>query len=155
MTDVIQQNATDNRLIPIVYFQIFTLRLVGFRYEEIASRVGYTAQYIRLLFSKGHILNELWLDWVKDAKANCVDEALTIMIGNLPDITRARVQHAKGNDPGAVVSSKIIFEYVLGRPDDARKQRLNNNPQTFADWVIEQSREEQLKNEESSNYDKK
>ena len=119
------------QLVPTKYFDVFTFRLMGLTYEQIAAKTGYSSDWIRHMFSKGGVLQQLWLNWLQSAKAESIDEAITMMFGHLPDVVRARIVHAKGQDKGAVESSKMIFKHTLDKDDDS--DILRSRPSTLSD----------------------
>ena len=47
-------------LVPTKYYDMFTYRLMGLTYEQIAEKTGYSAPWVRALFAKGGVLYELW-----------------------------------------------------------------------------------------------
>lgn len=141
-------------LVPMAYYEMFGLRLIGFTYRQIAEKVDYSESHVKRLFAEGGILHKVWEDWLIKAKKNCVDESIAIMFGHLPDIVRARVIHAKKFDVGAIVSSKMIFEYTLGRPEEFFKRQEGWRIYTVADLIREatlgEKREQELINKAES-----
>ena len=126
------QNDTKS-LVPAAYFQMFSLRLLGLTYSQIAEKTGYSEAHIRRLFAKGGKLYGLWLDFQKDAIENGLEESKDMMFGHLPDVVRSLIMLAKSNKPGAVRAAGIIMDYTLGKPPEFQgvPQRPRNLPWQF------------------------
>lgn len=114
MTAMEKAPNSTKRLVPAVYYDMFTYRLMGLTYGQIAEKTGYSEGWVKHLFAKGGVLYDLWRKWLDTAKKNSIDEAVTMMFGHLPDIIRARIIHAKSMSAGAVESSKLIMGFTLG-----------------------------------------
>jgi len=132
-------------LVPTKYYDMFTYRLMGLTYEQIAEKTGYSPSWVRALFAKGGVLYELWREWLEAAKENSVDEALTMVFGHLPDIMRTRILQAKSLGAGAVESTKLIFGLTLGLdrkkivepvPLDSNDERQQMILQAFSNFKI-------------------
>lgn len=104
-----------NSLVPTKYYDMFTYRLMGLTYEQIAEKTGYTPQWVRELFAKGGRLYSLWQQWLKTAKESSVDDVFTMMFGHLPDITRMRIMEAKSLGANAIASTKIIYKNTIDK----------------------------------------
>ena len=102
------QNDTKS-LVPAAYFKMFSLRLLGLTYSQIAEKTGYSEVHVRRLFAKGGQLQGLWLDFQKDAIENGVEESKDMLFGHLPDVVRSLIMLAKSNRPGAVRAAGIIM----------------------------------------------
>lgn len=139
LQQTIAQNSTKTSLVPVVYFEMFSLRTIGLTYKQIAEKTGYHEDRIRHIFARGGVLYQLWSEWLEIAKKNSLEEAFAIMFGHLPDIVRTRVLHAKRFDMGAVASSKIILDYTLGRPEKRFNINARAQVATFTDWVKQQT----------------
>lgn len=126
-------------LVPVKYYEIFALRIIGLTYKQIANKTNYSEDRIKHLFYSKGVLCELWLSWVETAKKESIDEAIDMMFGHLPDIMRANILHAKSQSVGAVLARKIIFEYTLGKPEDRIKLDAKVGIFTFADWIKQQT----------------
>lgn len=121
------QNDTKS-LVPAAYFKMFSLRLLGLTYSQIAEKTGYSEVHVRRLFAKGGQLQGLWLDFQKDAIENGVEESKDMLFGHLPDVVRSLIMLAKSNKPGAVRAAGIIMDYTLGKPPEYKiPQNLNKN----------------------------
>ena len=88
------QNDTKS-LVPIIYFDMFSFRVLGKTYAEIAVKTGYSESHVRRLFAKDGAMHEIWLHFQQKAKDSGIDEAYTMMFGNLPDIVRNLVKSQK------------------------------------------------------------
>lgn len=95
---------------------MFSLRLLGLTYSQIAEKTGYSEVHVRRLFAKGGVLHGMWQDFQQTATEEAKDDSITMMYGHLPDITRALIMLAKSNRPGAVRAAGIIMDYTLGKP---------------------------------------
>lgn len=135
------QNDTKS-LVPIAYFDIFSLRLLGMTYTEIADKTGYSESHVRRLFAKNGAMHDIWESYRKEAKEGGIDDAITMMFGNLPDITRALIERAKGSGRGAVEAGKIIMHYTLGKPPE----KVNLKAEVHEDIPISKEEEEQILN---------
>lgn len=110
----------------MAYYEMMYLRFMGLNYDQIAQKTGYKPQTVRLYFSKGGLLNELYTEWIKEAKDISKNEALEMAWGHLPDIMRSRIVAAKGYGAPANTAAEIILRYTLGNPD---KPMIQNNIQ--------------------------
>ena len=128
LDDKIQKVAT-KELVPMAYYDMFALRILGATYEEIAKKTGYNASYVRRLFCRGGVLHQLYRDWVDNKKKENIEEMFDVIFGNLPDIIRTRAAHAQSLLPGSVESAKLLLGYVLGDPSAARTNVQINNVQ--------------------------
>jgi len=145
-------------MIPAKYYQIFALKLTGYKYDAIAKMTGYTEDWLRHLFCKGGALYEVWRGWAETAKGEFEEEVMDMAFANLPDIMRRRILHARGmveDDPGAVLSSKIILDYTLGKPEKRMRNKDSNsdiNFTSFADWIkyMTEKKEEEENNNDSA-----
>lgn len=111
------QNDTKS-LVPVVYFDIFSLRLLGMTYAEIAAKTGYSESHIRRLFAKNGAMHEIWQSYRQEAKESGIEDAIMMMFGNLPDVTRTLIDTAKSGRRGANEAAKIIMHYTLGKPTE-------------------------------------
>lgn len=127
MVDGKIQKVTNTDLVPMAYYDMFALRILGATYEQIAEKTGYNPSYVRRLFCSGGTLHELYRNWVENKKKENLVEVYDIIVGNLPDIIRARAIHAKTLAKGAVESSKLLLGYVLGDPSAAQTNIQINN----------------------------
>lgn len=130
-------------LVPTVYYDIFTYKLMGLSYEQISEKTGYTRQWIKELFAKGGRLYELWQQWLKTAKEESVDEAITMMFGQLPDVVRSMIMTAKTpyTATGVMAGTKIM-EYTIGKAQENINIRGAIVHGTFADWMKAQTLKE-------------
>src|SRR3989338_825034 len=135
MADKKALNSTKS-LVPVKYYEIFAYRLIGLTYKQIGSKTNYSEGYIKHLFCSKGVLFEFWLSWLKMAKEESIEEALTMMFGHLPDIVRANIIDAKttGSMIG-IAARKILFEYTLGKPEERLKLDAKLGIYTFADWI--------------------
>jgi len=101
-------------------------------YAQIAEKTGYSEAHVRRLFAKGGTLYNLWLDFQKDAFEEGVEDAITMMFGHLPDITRALIMQAKSMQPGAVRAAEMIFNYTLDKSPEnpALQTEVQGDPLT-------------------------
>jgi hypothetical protein len=127
MVDGKIQKVTNTDLVPMAYYDMFALRILGATYEQIAEKTGYNPSYVRRLFCSGGTLHELYRNWVENKKKENLIEVYDIILGNLPDIIRARAIHAKTLAKGAVESSKLLLGYVLGDPSASQTNVQINN----------------------------
>lgn len=135
------QNDTKS-LVPIAYFDIFSLRLLGMTYAEISAKTGYSESHVRRLFAKNGAMHEIWQSYQQEAKESGIDDAITMMFGNLPDITRALIETAKGNGRGAIEAGKIIMHYTLGKPPE----KVNLQADVQEHHAVSKAEEEQIIN---------
>lgn len=148
----ILQNAT-NKPLPVKYFEVFTLRLLGLNFRQIAEKTGYSHEHIRYLFSKAGVLSQLWVEFLVEAKKSSLDEAIMMMYANLPDIARNLVNIAKGSDMSGVRAAQIVFSYTLGDPRVRAESVYKSEPRTVAEWIKQQTLLEEEKNiDPNSNY---
>jgi hypothetical protein len=127
MVDGKIQKVTNTDLVPMAYYDMFALRILGATYEQIAEKTSYNPSYVRRLFCSGGSLHELYRNWVENKKKENIVEVYDIILGNLPDIIRARAIHAKTLAKGAVESSKLLLGYVLGDPSASQTNVQINN----------------------------
>lgn len=135
MTEEIIPNNTKS-IVPLKYYEMFGLRIMGLTYKQIAEKTDYSEAHIKLLFSNNGVLGKLWADWLEKAKGDNVEESLSMMFGHLPDIVRANIIDAKQmGTPTAIAARKMIFEYTLGKPEEKLKFDGRLGIFTFADWI--------------------
>lgn len=140
------QNDTKS-LVPITYFDIFSLRLLGMTYSEIAAKTNYSESHIRRLFAKGGAMRQLWEKFEQEVKDSRIEESQSMMFGNLPDVMRTLIATAKGKGQGAIEASKVILAYTLGRPPEkVNSETQEQHPQTLADWIKFETKKEQILN---------
>lgn len=128
------QKLTKSGVVPIKYYEMFALRVLGLTYAQIAEKVGFSEGWVRQLFMNSGVLGQLWKSWVEKAKGDSVEEALTMAFGHLPDAMRSNIFDAKQvGTPVAVASRKMLFDYTLGKP--VEKHLVKVNVSTFAEWA--------------------
>jgi hypothetical protein len=135
-------------LLPEKYYEVFALRITGLTYKQIAEKTGYAESTLKQLFSSEGVLKKFYRDWVAKHKADDLEESLDMMFAHLPDIVRARILQAKGNDMGAFLSSKLIFENTLGKPEERMRIEGRIGIYSFADWIKEETLKD--KNEQAT-----
>jgi hypothetical protein len=84
-------------------------------------------------------LHELWQGWLKTAKENAADEAITMMFGNLRGVVGALITTAQGGGLSSVAASRILLNYTLGDPAKRIEQETDKqtyHPTTLAEWVM-------------------
>jgi hypothetical protein len=138
------QNDTKS-LVPIIYFDMFSLRLLGWTYAQIAAKTGYSESHVRRLFAKDGAMHEIWLDFQQKAKESGIDEAYTMMFGNLPDIIRNLIEIAKTPDRSAIEASKMILSYTMGKPPEKVNLQVQQ-PETLADMIKFEMKRDQITN---------
>jgi len=126
MESKITQNNT-KAVVPAIYYDMFALRILGATFEQIADRTNRSPDTVRHLFCAGGSLYQLYRDWVDNKKKENLVEVYDIILGNLPDIVRARAIHAKTLAKGSVESSKLLMGYALGDPSAAQTNIQINN----------------------------
>ncbi len=126
-------------VVPTAYYDMFYLRLLGFTHKQIAEKTEYSESHIRRLFAQNGALNDLWQGWLKTAKENAVDEALTMMFGNLLGVVGALINTAQSGGLSSVAASRILLGYTLGDPAKRTEQQTDKetyHPNTLAEWVM-------------------
>lgn len=134
-----------NNVVPAWYYQAFSLRAMGFSYEQISERMGYKVDTVKHLFCVNGALHDLWIEWIDTSRKMALDESLMIMYAHLPDIIRARAVQAKQNNMIGYLSSQMIMQYTLGKPD----KKTTEGDQaiiTFSEWVKEMTIKRQQAN---------
>lgn len=133
------QKSTNREVVPIAHYEMMYWRFMGLDYKAIAAKTGYAYQTIRLYFSKGGLLNELYTEWLKNAETESKDQVLQMMWGHLPDIVRSRIVAAKGFGAPANTAAEIILRYTLGNPDGPMIQnniQINDNRITGFNYIV-------------------
>lgn len=136
--DKLQEATTENNEEDLKwkYINILTFWVMGFKYEDIAEKTGYSYQYIRRLFAKGGKLRGIADNFREVAHKESVNEAVNVLFGNLPDIARSLAQTAKMPfDMSGVAAGRTILEYTLGKPIDRQKDGGELGLGTTADLV--------------------
>lgn len=126
-------------VVPTAYYDMFYLRLLGFTHKQIAEKTEYSESHIRRLFAENGALHELWQGWLKTAKENAADEAITMMFGNLRGVMGALINTAQNGGLSSVAASRILLGYTLGDPAKQAAQQAEQqtyHPTTLAEWVM-------------------
>lgn len=140
---------TKQELLPAWYYDAFALRMLGATYKKIAQETNHSEAQVKKLFARGGKLYELWQRYVTEGKADALDETVTMLHGNLPDMARAAIMTATtaGNMPG-VVQRKHLFDFLLGTPE--QRLKIDARITTFADWVKMETIKRQQANQEQT-----
>lgn len=153
MKKIDDTNRHETAIVSSIYYKMFYLRLMGCTYGEIAEKTDYSIDRVRHIFAKGGVLYELWEGWRETAKDEAIEEALTIMHGNLPDIVRNLVVLARSPIPASIIAARVIFAYTLGNPNTKEFHGVSDStPKTFTDWIRQETlrEKEMLKEEKES-----
>lgn len=137
------QNDTKS-LVPAAYFKMFSLRLLGYTYAQIADKTGYSEAHVRRLFAKGGVLHSMWQDFQQTATEEAKDDSITMMYGHLPDITRALIMQAKSMGPGAIRAAEIIFSYTLGKPKSYFNPEAETEELSLTDLIKYEAQKEKV-----------
>lgn len=107
-----EKEAPRNRRPPVPpwYYMAFHLRMLGLTYEKIAEKVGHHEDHVRKLFAKGGALETMWKEYRDETARANAEEAMTIILGHLPNIARAMVAEAQTLGMSATVNRKMAFE---------------------------------------------
>jgi hypothetical protein len=148
MKKITTRNNTKS-LFPIIYYEIFALRIMGLTYKQIASKIGYSEDHIKHLFYSKGVLRELLQSWLETTKKENIDEAINMMYGHLPDIMRTTIINARTpNSMIGIMAAKIIFEYTLGKPGRLIKNESKAEVFTFTDWIKQTTLEEKAEEQD-------
>jgi hypothetical protein len=99
------------------YLNVLELWILGFSYEVIAQKTGFTHQYIRLLFSRKGKLRAVAEHFKATAHKESIDETMNVLYGGLADVARTMIQSGKlPFEVAGVMAGKTVFEYTLGKP---------------------------------------
>ncbi len=126
-------------VVPTAYYDMFYLRLLGLTYKQIAEKTEYSESHIRRLFAENGALHDLWQGWLKTAKENAKDEAITMMFGNLRGVVGSLINTAQSGGLNSVSASRILLAYTLGDPKSRIEQQVDNDtfhPTTLAEFVM-------------------
>lgn len=127
-------------LLRFKYMNVLALKVMGFKYEDIAQKTGYSYGYIKRLFMSGGKLHALAKQFREVAQRESVDEAMDHLYGNLPDVARTMVTTANlPFDPSGVMAGRTVFEYTLGKPTERDKGAGGMGSNSFAEWAYEQT----------------
>lgn len=117
MSDENLQNTT-NYLVPDWYYDAFAMRVLGFKYREIAQKLKKHEVDVRKLFCRSGRMYPFWRQYVEVKRAEGIERAMDMMYASLPEILKTRIEHAKTFEPGAVESTKLILSQTIARDQD-------------------------------------
>jgi hypothetical protein len=146
--DNLQKNV--NSLVPVVYFEMFSYRLMGFTYSNIAARTGYSETHVRRLFAQDGAIHDLWLQWVITERKDLVKRSMDMMFSALPEIIENLIRSAKSDHFASIVAAKLILTYVVGVPEKKVAVEIEEKlqPISLAGWVMTETLRQQGASEE-------
>lgn len=114
-------NFVHKRIFKGWYPRAFALRVRGFTYKRIQEQLAkegikISYMWLRCLFSRKGYLREMWEEYKRTMKEDAIEEAVTMMYGNLADSARALAMEAKKGGMSGNSARRILLEYTLGPP---------------------------------------